>query len=162
MDKYRIWVLIVCVIFLFGKNGFAQTMIIGKVHDAKTKIIVGAEITLYKNGSLIQKKIADINGNYSFKVDPGTYEMNFTGEGVFTEILTDVVVMEEQVTEVNYQFKNEGFGICGILVCQMRIQLARREKMESGQVYIEDTFKGRPNREINETIMMTPGVTISQ
>ena len=137
----------------------AQTMITGRVHDAKTKIIVGADIILYKGGNLIQKRTTDIKGNYSFKIDPGTYEMEFSGEGVFTELLTDVVVMEEQVTEVNYRFRNEGFGLCGFLVCQMRIQLTRREKIESGQAYVEDTFKGKPNRSINETIMMTPGVT---
>ena len=158
-NKHTFRFFLIFLIFIFGKNGIAQTMIIGKVYDAQIKIIVGADITLYRDGNLIQKRTTDINGNYSFKVDPGTYEIEFSEEGVLAETLIGVIAMEEQITKVNYRFINEGFGYCELVISRMRIQLAKREKMEKGQTFVEQTFLAKPNREINQMILMTPGVT---
>lgn len=150
----------VFLIILFGENGIAQTSITGKMTNEDTKVeLIGAEIFLYKNGNLIRNVKTDANGNYKLNVDPGIYEMDFSCIGFSTRKVIKIVAIEGQQTKLNLQLPNR--HVCG-LVTQMRIQLARREKMEKGQTYVENTFKGKPNREIKETIMMTPGITFNQ
>lgn len=159
-NKYTFRFLLFFLIFLFGKNGIGQTSIRGKVSDRETnEKIIGADITLLKDGDVIRNTTTDTNGNFSFKIDPGIYEMEFSKKGLPSEKLIEVIVMEGQTTEVNYQLFYERH-MCG-LVIRMRVQLAKTEKMEKGQSFVDKTFIAKPNREINQMILMTPGVTLS-
>lgn len=158
MNKYTFRVLIVFLIFLFGENGIAQTMVTGKISDEETDIkISGVDVALLKKGNFIRNTITDVNGNYSLIVDPGTYEMEFSKRGFPTERIIEIIVIEGQTTKLNIQLLYDRH-LCG-LVTQMRFPLIKSDKMEEGQVLLDKNIKANPIREIRKMVLMTPGVT---
>ena len=150
----------VFIIFLFGKNGSAQTEVNGKINDRDTGIdIFGANIQLFRNGIFIQCKITGVDGNYRIRLDEGTYYMEVSNLSYPTQGISEIVVREGQITLVDVQlFNSGGFHDSQILTHKER-RVVKCEKMEKGQRFIENTLKEKPDRKIKEIIMMTPGVT---
>ena len=158
--KYGFRILLVGLIFLFGKNGIAQTSITGKIINEETKEeLIGAEIILYKNGNLLRNTRTDSKGNYKLNIDPGTYEIDFFCRGFTSQRIVGIIGVEGQLTKLNLQLSNK-HG-CDF-VTQMRTPLVKIEKMEKGQVFVDDTFFAKPNREINEIITITSGLSLTQ
>lgn len=163
INKYIIRVLIVGLISLFGKDGIGQTVINGKlVVGEKDEILKDAKVSIYKNGNLIRSENTDVNGKYKIKVDPGVYEVEFSHKGFFTQIVGGLIVAEGQINKLNFRLPSDEYHVCYFVIRLLRTPSIKPEKMEKGHVYDEDIFIGKPSREINDIIMLTPGVTFSQ
>lgn len=70
--KYLIVFILIAVPVLIS----AQTQVMGKVTLEGDSILTGVKVTLYKNGVNIIKTYTDKRGNYSFTIDPGTYDVS--------------------------------------------------------------------------------------
>ena len=65
--------------------------------------IVSAKITLIKNGNSIQNTTTDIDGDFRLKVDSGIYDVELFCKGFHTRRIEEVIVIEGQITELNFQ-----------------------------------------------------------
>ncbi len=160
--------LLIFLIFLFGKTGMAQTSITGKISDKKTgEDMIAANIILSQNGVFIQGETTDIDGNYSMQVDSGEYDMEISYTGYATQKITGIVVVEGKATKVDVLITSGEIVDWPILVCSgcCRVPLIQHDKTTTGITLSkkedEDFFKKLPTRDINEIIIMTPGVTFS-
>ncbi|MFN5628672.1 MAG: carboxypeptidase regulatory-like domain-containing protein, partial [Bacteroidota bacterium] len=81
---------------LLWSYGFTQTEktfhleFDANVREKKTAFrLLGANISVYKNGSLTQEVITDESGRYKFKLEPDAdYELKFSKAGYVSKILS--------------------------------------------------------------------------
>ena len=87
---------ILLLFILIWSNGFAQIEktfhleFDANVREKKTAFrLVGANISVFKNGSLTQEVIIDESGRYKFKLEPDAdYELKFSKVGYVSKILS--------------------------------------------------------------------------
>ena len=179
-NKYTFRVFLFFLIFLFGKDTIGQTPIVdlisksdsistirGKISDKDTgEEMIAANIQVFKNGNFVQGETTDIDGNYTIQVDSGGYDMEVTYTGYPTQKITGIIVNEGRVTKVDVLLTvSLGNVYFDVVVCSgcCRIPLIQHDKTTTGAILSrredKDFFKKLPSRNINEMILMTPGVT---
>jgi len=169
MNKHYVRILMVGLIFLFVKNGIAQTSITGKISDKETgEDMISANIVISQNGNFIQGKTTDIDGNYSIRVDAGEYDMEISYPGYGTQRIIEIPVNKNQVTKVDVQISSGVIIDWPIIVntsCGW-VPLIRQDDTTTGMTLStredKEFFRKKTTRNINEMIMMTPGVTLDQ
>lgn len=95
--KYLIVFLLIAVPILVS----AQTQLIGKVYLEDDSPLAGAKITLYQNGVQIIKTYTDKYGNYSFTIDPGTYNVELYSKRMTCNYTRNVLAKAGRVTYLN-------------------------------------------------------------
>ena len=103
-------------------NSAAQTgEIRGKIIEKETgESIVGVNIVI---DSLLTGTSADMDGNYSLKVAPGTYKLKISYISYNTVELTNVVVQAGKVIEVNVVMEEASFGLDEVVVTAAQDEL---------------------------------------
>lgn len=161
-NKHTFQVFLVFLILFFGKNGFAQTSITGKITDKETgEEMIAANIQIYKNGNFIQGVSTDIDGNYSLRIDPGTYDVEVSYTGYTTQKITDIVAIEGWSTKLDVQIKSGGIiwvDGCG----SWTIPMIRQDRNPNKMKITSGKIRNLPTRNINEILSMAPGVSFSQ
>lgn len=165
-NKITFRVILIFLIFIFGKTVFSQTAICGKVTDNDTgEDMIAANIVVTKNGVFIQGATTDIDGNYTIQVDSGKYDMEISYTGYRTQKITGIVAIEGKATKVDVQISSGEITDYPIIVCCgcCRVPLIQHDKTTTGRRVnmSEGVFRKLPTRNINEMIMMAPGVTFS-
>ena len=152
----------VCLIFLFGENGLAQTGIAGKISDKESgEDMISADIIISQNGVFIQGETMDIDGNYSIQMDSEEYDMEVSYTGYTTQKITGIVVIEGIVTKVDVQISmGEIIDIC-LVVVGMTIRLISPWDMLRGMKLTEEKIQYLPTRDIFEMTTLAPGITFS-
>ena len=156
------------LIFLLGKSGmglFAQTALVGKVTDAESgEELIGANIVVKKNGNFIQGETTDIDGNYSVRVDSGTYDVEVSYTGYSTQGVEGVLASAGLATKVDVRIKIKGGIIIENYGCFLGwvIPLIRFDDFAYGQKVTSNQIKNLPTRNIKEILLTTPGVSFSQ
>lgn len=152
------------LIFLFGRNGIAQTSITGKVTDGNTgEEMIAVNVMVEKDGVIIQGETTDIDGNYSIRVDAGIYDLVFSYTGYPTKKIEGVVVGEAEVKVVNVKLE---FYVGAIIYCPIlvayKIPLIEQDKTSTGITITSEQIRNLPTRNINEIISITPGLSLTQ
>ena len=165
MGKYIVRVLVISLIFLFGKNGIAQTSICGKVTDKDTgEEMIAANIVVTKNGNFIQGETTDIDGNYSIRIDAGIYDLEISYTGYATQKITGIPLINGQAKKVDVKL-NSGqmidFPIVMTNGCG-RIPLIRHDENPNKLTLTSQKIRTLPTRNINQIITITPGVSFTQ
>jgi len=91
-----------------------QGTISGKVVDKKTgELLIGVAVMI--NGSTTGT-ISDLDGNYTFKLDAGTYDIAARYLSYQTKIVTGVNVTAGQVTNLNFDMESDVVDIKEVVV----------------------------------------------
>ncbi|MFK8007097.1 MAG: carboxypeptidase regulatory-like domain-containing protein [Saprospiraceae bacterium] len=164
MKKFYAIPWIVCFLFFQNITIHSQTTIVGKVTDKETsEELIAANIVIKKSGVVVQGETTDINGNYTIRVDPGTYDMEISYTGYATQLVTDVVVNIDQTSKVDVKLESGGMIICGIgCLWGYKIPLIKQDETSTGITISSEQIKNLPTRNINEMPLITPGVSIRQ
>ncbi len=136
--------------------------IYGKVTAEKTgEELIDANIVINKKGILVTGGSSDFEGNYSIPVDPGTYDMKVSYTGYPEHEITDIIVVGGQGNKQDISVK-QGIDIIEVVGCLRfwTVPLIDQENTSSGNTIISDQIRQEPNKEINELLLSTPGVSI--
>ena len=166
-NKITFRVFLVFLVFLFGKSGIAQTSISGKINDKETgEEMIAANIVVSKNGVFVQGETTDIDGNYSIRVEAGSYDMEISYTGYTTHKITGIITNAGKSTKVDVQILSGEIIEYPIIACSgcCRILLIQHDRTTTGKVIntSEDVIKNLPTRDINEIITISPGVSFTQ
>lgn len=161
--KNAIRISLVFVIFLFGKNGFAQTGISGKVTDVNTgEDLIAANIEVYKNGNFIKGETTDIDGNYFIKLNSGEYDVEVSYTGYPTQKIIEIIAAKGETTKVDVRLGFVGFINEGCILLGYNIPLIQQDETTTGQKIDKYNIKRQVTRNINNIITITPGVSFTQ
>ena len=162
MKKYNAIPWVICFLFFQNIAIHSQTTIAGKITDKETGVeMIAANIVVQKNGVIIQSETTDIDGNYSIRVDAGTYDMEVSYTGYVTQVVTEIVVNENQISMANVQF-GVMVGCWGVHIWPYKIPLIKQDETSTGITIEAEKIKNLPTRNINIMPLMTPGVSFTQ
>ncbi len=131
-----------------------QTFIKGKVlDDGLDEVLIGVNITFYKNDVFQAGTVSDIDGNYSISLDPGTYDISFSYMGYETESVRHVLIPAGETRIVNMQlecginldeivvvdYKLPNISHCNTTICG-GCSYRSKEKPKEAETVIEDSF----------------------
>jgi len=140
---------------------FSQTTIEGKITDKESgEELIGANIVIKKNGNYVQGASADLDGNYSINVDPGTYDLEVTYTGYPKQEINGVLASAGSATKVDIQM-DQGLGVQGVevVVKEYRIPLIKQDETTSGGAVTGEQIRNLPTRNINAVAAATAGTT---
>ncbi len=78
-----------------------KTVLSGTVTGDSAEKLVGANVAVLKNRTLVQGTTTDIDGNYKIEVEPGTYNVEVSYTGYATKRLTDVTIEAGKTNALN-------------------------------------------------------------
>ncbi|MFA6058036.1 MAG: TonB-dependent receptor [Taibaiella sp.] len=93
--------LLLCL--LIGSQAFAQGKVAGTVTDgSSSEALIGVSISLFEKGGEVPKAgtLTDIDGNFSFEAQPGTYEVEIKYVGYQPKKIADILVTDNRTTNV--------------------------------------------------------------
>ncbi|MFK7774163.1 MAG: von Willebrand factor type A domain-containing protein [Saprospiraceae bacterium] len=155
--------LILMIALLFSTSFvFSQTSITGKITDRNTgEEMISANIVISKNGNFILGETTDINGNYSVRVDPGTYDLEFSYTGYTPQKITQVVANAGQATKVNVQLSIGTAMMDEVVVTGYKVPLIKQDETSTGGVVTSEQIRNLPTRNINAIAAATAGASTS-
>ncbi|MEM6964708.1 MAG: von Willebrand factor type A domain-containing protein, partial [Bacteroidota bacterium] len=112
----------------------AQTTLTGKVTDAESgEELIGANVQVFRNGAFVVGDATDIDGNFSLRVDPGTYDIDFSYTGYPTQKVEGVIAVASHATKVDVQLQTgTGQVLDEIVVTGYKVPLIRQDETSSG------------------------------
>ena len=147
-------------LLLVASITFAQTSITGKVSDKDTgEEMIAANIVVSKNGVFIQGETTDIDGNYSMRIDPGTYDIEISYTGYATQKITGVIASAGKLTKVDVQISSGEILDIGIEVIGYKVPLIDQEQTTSGGTVTSEQIRNLPTRNINSVAAATAGAS---
>lgn len=76
VNTIRVFLFLIFLFWEIGISLFAQASIGGKITDKEIgEELIGAAISVFKNGELIIKETADFDGNYSVRLEAGIRDL---------------------------------------------------------------------------------------
>lgn len=150
-------------LLLVASFTFAQTSITGKISDKDTgEDMIAANIIVSKNGVFIQGETTDIDGNYSMRLDPGTYDIEVSYTGYPTQKITGVVANAGQATRVDVQLSvGAGNVMEEVVVTGYKVPLIKQDETSTGTTVTSEQIKNLPTRNINAVAAATAGASSS-
>lgn len=164
MKKFYAIPWVICFLIFQNITIHSQTSLTGKITDKDTgEEMIAANIMISKNGNFIQGATSDIDGNYSIRVDAGTYDLEFSYTGYPTKKIKDVVVKEAEIKVVDAKLE---LGRMMITYCPIltgyKIPLIKQDETSTGITITAEQIRNLPTRKINQMMLMTPVVSFTQ
>jgi TonB-dependent receptor len=162
--------LLLCL--LIGSQAFADGKIAGAVTDgASSETLIGVSISLFeKDGGAIPKAgtLTDIDGNFSFEVAPGTYEIEIKYVGYQAKKITDIVVTNDKTTQVPVAMderKNTELEEVVVQATLKKESVNALYTMQKNAVAVSDgisadVIKRSPDRSTSDVLKRISGTTI--
>lgn len=136
------------LIFIFSflfihPNSFGQSgVIMGKITDHTTgEAITFANITVMKNDSVLDKTVSDSEGNYSFSLKNGKYNLKIIFVGYQQEQVNDIPVKNDTIV-LNRKLKHST-ALSEVEVVEYAIPLIAPDATSTGSTYKVDGIKIR-------------------
>ena len=149
-------------LLLVASFTFAQTSLTGKISDKDTgEDMIAANIVVSKNGVFIQGETTDIDGNYSMRIDPGTYDMEISYTGYATQKIAGIVANAGQATRVDVQLSSGEILDLDIVVTGYKVPLIKQDETSTGTTVTSEQIKNLPTRNINAVAAATAGASSS-
>ena len=146
---------------------FAQTgTLIGKVSSsANNEVITGVAIF---NAAKKISLISDVEGRFSIKLAPGTYELTFSMTGYKTKTISEIVIVAGQTNELNIVLADQKKELDEVVVTASP---ARRESanavlsMQKNNTSVSDgisseSIKKSPDRNVGEVLKRVTGTSV--
>lgn len=156
---------------IFAAPAFAGGKITGTITDGTTaETLVGVTVSLSKkdNVATLSNAVTDIDGNFLFEADPGTYEIQVTYIGYQSKKVTDIVVTEGNITKVPIALsepKNTELEEVVIQGTMKKETVNALYTMQKNAVAVSDgisaeAIKRSPDRSTGEALKRVSGTTI--
>jgi TonB dependent receptor/Carboxypeptidase regulatory-like domain/TonB-dependent Receptor Plug Domain len=160
----------IIIFILIGSTTFAQTGIItGKVLDDKTGLPLGGDSII-----LVEKSIAtvsDHNGVFIFnKLQAGNYSVKCRHKRYSEKIVTDIIVRENENTEINISLNMESKKLGGIVISSKKVKaagetvatllVAQKNSASVSDGVSAETIKKTPDRSSSDVIKRVTGASI--
>ena len=153
--------ILLLVLFLSTSFAFSQTSISGKVTVAETgEEIIAANIIVSQNGNFVQGETTDIDGNYSIRVAPGTYDLAFSYTGFASQKITNVIANPGKNTHVNVRLTT-GVQLDEVVVTGYKAPLIKQDHTSVASTYTSEQIRNLPTRNINAIAAATAGASSS-
>jgi hypothetical protein len=107
-------ILLLLFFWLFLSTFYAQSKIIGKVIDQEFNETMPFANVLVKGTNI--GVTTDFDGNYSIKIEPGTYTLVFSFVGYRTKELTDIKVGQNDIKEINVNLLSSSVGLEEVII----------------------------------------------
>lgn len=161
--------LLLCL--LIGSQAFAQGKIAGAVTDGSSaETLIGVSISLFEKGEEVPKSgtLTDIDGNFSFEAEAGTYEVEIKYVGYQAKKITDIVVTDNKTTKVAVTMderKNTELDEVVIQGTLKKESVNALYTMQKNAVAVSDgissdVIKRSPDRSTGEALKRVSGTTI--
>ena len=159
MNKFYAIPWVICFLFFQNITIHSQTRITGKISDKETgEDMISANIVVLKNGVFIQGETTDIDGNYSMRVDPGTYDMEISYTGYSIQKIKDVIVNAGRSTKLDLQLETNKELLNEIVTLEYKVPLEEIHRSNDSHS-ISDQIRNLPVRNINAVAAATAGVS---
>lgn len=161
--------LLMCLIFAVPV--FAGGKIVGTITDGGTsETLIGVTVSLFQKDkeTSLSNAVTDIDGNFSFEADPGTYELEIKYIGYQTKKITDVVVTDGNTTTVPVALaepKNTELEEVVIQGSMKKETVNALYTMQKNAVAVSDgisaeAIRRSPDRSTGEALKRVSGTTI--
>ena len=140
----------------------AQTLLQGKVTDKDSgEELFGANVVVTQNTIFIVGVSADLDGNYSIVLAPGTYDVEVSYLGLPNKRITGVVVKAGQVNKLDVSLEEDHFGINlnEVIVTEYNIPLIEQDNTTSGKVITREDIRNLPTKNISALAATSAGLT---
>ncbi|MFT6319973.1 MAG: Ca-activated chloride channel family protein [Granulosicoccus sp.] len=153
--------ILLLVLFLSTSFAFSQTSISGKVTVAETgEEIIAANIIVSQNGNFVQGETTDIDGNYSIRVAPGTYDLAFSYTGFASQKITNIIANPGKNTHVNVRLTS-GVQLDEVVVTGYKAPLIKQDATSTGGTVTSEQIRNLPTRNMNLVAAATAGASTS-
>ena len=141
---------IVCFLFFQSITIHSQTSITGKVTDEDTgEEMIAANIVVSKAGVFVTGETTDIDGNYSIRVEPGTYDVKITYTGYVDHLVKGVIAKAGYATKVDVQIGTGGVTLDEVVVKSYKVPLIKMDETSTGVTVTSEHIRNLPTRNIN-------------
>ncbi len=151
--------LIALIFFSAVSFAFAQTekaTIKGRITDAKTgEPLYGVNIHTAKG----QGTTTDFDGDFQFKLDPGTYEIKISFVS-YKDIKKTVTLSEGQVLVINEKLESQTIELGITVVSASKYEKKLSEETVSMDVLGADLIKNSNSLQAEDAMKKVPGVTV--
>ncbi len=155
--------LLTLVFALTSTITFAQTTsLAGKITDSETgEELIGANVTLYKEGVLATGASTDFTGNYSIKIDPGNYDVEVSYIGYGPKRVTGVIIKSGQANKLDVQLGEGGGGVDldEIVVTEFKVPLIEQDNTTQGGIKTAEEISKLPTKNIGALAASTAGLS---
>jgi TonB-dependent receptor len=161
--------LLLCL--LIGSQAFAEGKITGIVTDgASSEALIGVSISLFEKGGEIPKSgtLTDIDGNFSFEAEEGTYEIEIKYVGYQAKKITDIIITNGKTTPVTVTMderKNTELAEVVVQGTLKKESVNALYTMQKNAVAVSDgisadVIKRSPDRSTSDVLKRISGTTI--
>jgi outer membrane receptor protein involved in Fe transport len=159
MNKILLFIISLLFTFTFSSNLFGGITgkIAGKVTDTESgEPLIGINVIIE---GTTQGAATGLDGSYIINnVEPGTYNMVFSGVGYQKKIVTDVRVSSDFTTNIDIDLSSETIGLETITVVAPK-PLVRKD-LTSSHTTIDDTqIEALPVESIDQILSLQAGIT---
>jgi outer membrane receptor protein involved in Fe transport len=157
---------------LVSASAIAGGKIVGVVKDANaTESIIGVTVQLYKAGNataVLSATTTNIDGKYIFEVEEGKYEVELSSIGYVTKRISDIVVTNNNTTDVSTTLdepKNNNLNEVVIQATAKKESLNALYSMQKNAIAVSDgiaadVIKKSPDRSTGDALKRVSGTTI--
>lgn len=162
MKKFYAIPWVICFLFFQNIIIHSQTSITGKVTDKDTgEDMIAANVIVSKAGVFVTGETTDIDGNYSLRIDPGTYDLKVTYTGYVDHLVRGVIAKAGQATKVDVQIGNEGAVLDEVIVKGYKIPFATIDVSATGGTVTSEHIRSMPTRDVSAIAITTVGASSS-
>jgi 5-hydroxyisourate hydrolase-like protein (transthyretin family) len=158
MKKFYAIPWVICFLLFQNITIHSQTSISGKISDKVTgEEMIAANIIVSKAGVFVAGETNDINGNYSIRIDPGTYDLKVTYTGYVDHIVRGVIAKAGQNTKVDVQIGTSGEVLNEVMIMGYKVPLIAMDETSTGSTVTSEHIRNLPTRDISAIAAATAG-----
>jgi len=139
----------------------AQTSLQGKITDEDTgEELFGANVVAMQEGALIAGVSADLDGNYSIQLDPGTYDIEVSYLGLPTKKVKGVVIKAGQANKLDVALGGDAAGINldMVIVTEYKVPLIEQDNTTSCRVITQQDIQNLPTKDVRALAATAAGL----
>ena len=153
---------VICFLFFQNITIHSQTSISGKIKDKDTgEEMIAANIIVSKAGVFVAGETTDIEGNYSIRIDAGTYDLKVTYTGYVDHVVKGVIAKAGQNTKVDVQIGTSGEVLDEVMVMAYKVPLIKMDETTTGSTVTSEHIRNLPTRDISTIAAATAGASSS-
>ncbi|MBK9337574.1 MAG: carboxypeptidase regulatory-like domain-containing protein [Lewinellaceae bacterium] len=128
----------------------------GTLTDDMGEGLIGATVKVSQKGKLVRGTITDYEGNYRLKLDPGTYELEYSYTGYRSTQITNLYLYPNTLHTVDAAL-NSGVLLQEVAITSYKVPLIQQDQTQGGQTLTSDNIRNLPTRNVNAVAATTAG-----